>query len=210
MTAHPYRTAIDSAALSRALVDATTVFDELGIASPTAAQTAQMETVIGQVSGLIDSFLDRVLAEEDVTDHFRRPCSDMLRLSRYPVAEVLEVIEAGTALTPDDWELDDLTGKLWRISGDDRICWSDAGTTTVSYVGGYILPDDLPADIQRAAVDQIKASYMGGSRDPNLRSFSVPDTFQASYSVSGGDSAGRGALLATVEAALAPYRRIAV
>jgi hypothetical protein len=210
MTAFPYRTVVDSAATSRALVDASTVFDELGITAPTAAQSNQMETVIAQVSGLVDRFLDRVLAEEDVTDHFRDASGDALRLSRFPVAEVLEVIESGVALSSDAWELDEATGRLWRLNGDDRYSWASPGATRVSYVGGYVLPTDLPADIQRAAVDQIKAQFMSGARDPALRSFSVPDVYQATYSVAGGDSFGKSGLLAQVEAALAPHRRVSV
>lgn len=210
MAAKPYRTAVDAAAESRALVAATTVFAELGVASPTDEQTAQMETVILQASGLVDRFLDRVLAEEDVTDHFREPRSDVLRLSRFPVVEILEVIEDGTELTPDDWELDEATGQLWRLSSGDRSCWSDCGTTTVSYVGGYDLPDALPADIQRAAVDQAKAQYKAGARDPALRSETTEGVGSATWSVAGGDSFGRSGLLAQVEGALAPYRRISV
>lgn len=208
MAAYPYRTIIDNEAESRSLVGADVVFAELGIASPTDAQTAQMETMIVQASGLIDRFLDRVLAEEDVTDYFQRPDSDTLRLSRFPVAEILGVIEDGTELTPDDWELDDATGQLWRLSAGDRSCWSGSGTTTVSYIGGYELPDDLPADIQRAAVDQVKSQFLGGSRDPNLRSFQVPDVYSATFSTGGGDSAGQYGLLAQVEQALAPHRRV--
>lgn len=208
MAAHPYRTVIDAAALSRALVDTTTIFDEMGVASPTAEQTAKMEAAVLQISGLFDRFLDRVLAEEDVTDYFREPRGEVLRLSRYPVVEVLEVVEDGTTLTPDDYELDEATGQLWRLSDGDRIWWSDAAAITVQYTGGYALPGDLPADIQRAAIDQAKASYMGAGRDPNLRSFSVPDVYQASYSVGGGDSMGKSGLLAQVEGALAPYRRL--
>lgn len=209
MADYPYRTVIDAAPLRTALIDPETVFAELGV-TPTSDQTAQMETVIAQVSGLIDSFLDRRLAEADVTDHFRQPRGDTLRLSRWPVAEILQVIENGAELTPDAYELDEATGQLWRIGSGDRVCWVGTGTTAVSLVGGYILPDDLPADIQRAAVDQIKAQYLGGGRDPNLRSFSAPDLYQASFSVAGGDSAGKAGLLPQVEAALAPYRRMVV
>lgn len=207
---YPYRTTIDAAPMRTALVDPETVFTEIGVTEPTADQIAQMEVVIAQVSGLIDGFLDRHLAEADITDFFRRPTGDTLRLSRWPVAEILQVIEDGAELTPDGWELDEVNGQLWRLVNGDRACWSGCGTTTVSYVGGYILPDDLPADIQRAAVDQVKGQYMGGKRDPNLRSFQVPDTFQASFSVGGGDSAGKSGLMAQVEAALAPYRRMVV
>ncbi len=209
MANYAYRTVIDAAALSHALVDATTVFAELGITAPTDAQTTQMETVILQVSALIDRFLDRTLAEQDVTDFFREPSGDVLRLSHYPVAQILEVTESGTALTSDYWELDALTGQLWRLGSSDRYVWSGSGNTQISYIGGYIMPDDVPADIQRAAIDQIKANFMGGSRDPALRSFSVPEVFQASYSVGGGDT-GSGQLLTQVERALAPYRRVQV
>lgn len=209
MASYPYRTVVDNAATDRALIEATTVFDELGV-TPTAAQTTQMETIIGQVSARIDRFLDRVLAEEDVTDHFRCPRGDELRLSRWPVASILEIVEDGTALTDDDWELDDVTGRLWRLSDGDRIDWSESGTTTVSYTAGYALPSDLPADIERAAVEQVKFMYMAGARDPALRSFSVPDVYQASYSVAGGDSFGKSGLLVQVEEALREYRRVTV
>lgn len=210
MGAHPYRTVVDAGALSRALVDAATVFAELGI-TPTDAQTAQMETVILQTSGLVDQFLDRVLAEEDVTDHFRTPRGDVLRLSRYPVAEILEVIEDGVALTTDGWELDESTGQLWRLGGGGGRCfWADSGTIQVSYVGGYILPDDLPAGIQRAAIDDIKVKFKGGSRDPTLRSFDVPGVYQASYLDAGGSSFGKSGLMLQVEGALQPHRRVAV
>jgi len=207
MASYPYRTVVDAAAISHALVDAATVFAELGIASPTSAQTQQMETVIDQVSTLIDSFLDRTLAEEDVTDYFSAPTGDVLRLSHYPVFEILEVIEGTTALTPDDWELDEVTGQLWRLSSGAQVCWSSSGTTRVSYVGGYILPNALPADIQRAAIDQIKAQYMGGGRDPAARSVNVPDV--AAVVFSGADSLADG-LLPQVEGALKHYRRVIV
>ncbi len=209
MASYPYKTVIDAAPLRTALVDPETVFAEIGV-TPTADQSAQMEVVIAQVSGLIDGFLDRHLAEADVTDHFRQPRGDTLRLSRWPVAEILQVIENGIELAPEAWELDEVSGQLWRKANGDRSCWSSCGNTTVSYVGGYILPDELPADIQRAAIDEIKARFMGGGRDPNLRSFNVPDTMQASFSVGGGDSAGKGSLMAQVERSLALYRRMVV
>ena len=210
MAAYPYRTVVDAVAQTRALVDTDTMFAEIGVTSPTDEQTAKMETAILQTSGLVDRFLDRVLAEEDVTDHFRQPRGEVLRLSRYPVVEILEVVESGTALTTDDWELDEVTGQLWRLSSGEYCWWSDSGTITVSYVGGYGLPDDLPADIQRAAIDQAKANYMSGGRDPTVRSFQVPDVYQATYSVGGGDSVGKSGLLAQVEGALTPHRRVIV
>lgn len=210
MAGYPYRTVVDAAALNRALVDATTVFAELGVASPTDAQTTQMETVIEQVSSLFDRFLDRTLAEEDVTDYFRAIVGDELRLSRWPVAQVLSVTEDGTSLVIDDWDIDATSGRLWRISNADRFDWSGTGVTQVTYTGGYILPGDLPADIQRAAIDQAKAQFMSGARDPALRSFNIPDVYQASYSVPGGDAFGASGLLPQVEAALRPYRRIVV
>jgi len=209
MTDYPYRTVIDAAPLRTALLDPETVFAELGV-TPTSDQTTQMETVIAQVSSLIDGFLDRRLAEADVTDHFRRPTSDTLRLSRWPVVEILQVIENGTELTPDDWELNEATGQLWRIASGDRTCWVGTGTTTVSLVGGYGLPDDLPADLQRAAIDQVKFAYFAGDRDPALRSLDIPGVASETYAVAGGSSMGRSGLLISVESALMVYRRMVV
>lgn len=209
MADYPYRTVIDAAPMRTALVDPETVFAELGV-TPTSDQTTQMETVIAQVSGLFDGFLDRRLAEADVTDHFRQPRGDTLRLSRWPVAEILQVIENGAELTPDAYELDEATGQLWRIAIGERICWAGAGTTTVSYVGGYILPDDLPADIQRAVVDQVKFAYFAGDRDPGLRSLNVDGVAAESYAVAGGSSMGKSGLFASVESALRVYRRMTV
>lgn len=210
MSIYPYRTAVDAQAESRSLVEATTVFDELGMTSPTGEQTSQMETLIAQVSALIDRFLNRVLAEESVTDHFRQPANEVLRLSRYPVSEILSVTEAGVELSPDDWELNEATGELWRMSSGDRSYWSDTGAIQVSYIAGYGLPVDLPADIQRAAVEQTKAQFRAGPRDPALRSFEVPNVYKATYSVAGGDSFGESGLMSQVEGALIPYKKMAV
>lgn len=209
MADYPYRTVIDAAPLRTALIDPETVFAELGVA-PTSDQTTQMETVIAQVSSLIDGFLDRRLAEADVTDHFRQPRGDTLRLSRWPVAEILQVIENGTELTPDDWELDEVTGQLWRVASGERICWVGTGATTVSLVGGYGLPDDLPFDLQRAAIDQVKFAYFAGDRDPALRSLDIPGIASESYAVAGGSSMGKSGLLVSVESSLMVYRRMVV
>lgn len=209
MASHPYKTVIDAAPLRTALVDPETVFAELGV-TPTADQTVQMEAVIGQVSGLIDSHLDRGLAQADVTDHFRWPRGDVLRLARWPVAEVLQVIESGIELAPEAWEVDETTGQLWRLVSGARACWSDSGVTTVSYVGGYDLPDELPAGIQRAAIDQIKGTHFAASRDPALRSENLPGLIASSWAVPGGDTMGANVLLPGVVAALAPWRRLSL
>jgi hypothetical protein len=210
MAGYAYRTVVDTAATSRALVAADTVFAEIGITSPTAEQTTQMESVILQASALVEGFLDRVLAEEDVTDHFRELSGDTLRLSRWPVSEILEIDEDGTALTTDDWELDEATGQLWRISSSGLYDWATPGTTTISYTGGYALPDDLPADIQRAVIDQIKFHFFAGDRDPALRSLDIPGVAAETYAVAGGSSLGSSGLLVSVEGALARYRRMTV
>lgn len=210
MAGYAYRTVVDTAATSRALVDASTVFAELGITSPTTAQTTQMETAILQASALVEGFLDRILAEESVTDYFREVCGDTLRLSRWPVSEILDLDEGGTALTADDWELDEVTGQLWRLSSTGRYDWANPGTTTISYTGGYALPDDLPADIQRAVIDQIKFFFFAGDRDPALRSLDVPGVAAETYAVAGGSSLGASGLLVSAEGALSRYRRVTV
>lgn len=209
MAGYPYRTVVDTAATDRVLLTAATVFAELGI-TPTTAQTTQMETAIRQATSLIEGYLDRVLCEEDVTDHFRDVVGESVRLSRWPVSAIDEIVESGATLATDDWELNGETGELWRLDGDDRYDWVTPGTTTISYTAGYALPDDLPADLQRAAIDQVKFHYFAGDRDPALRSLDIPGVASETYAVAGGASLGKSGLLVSVEGAIGRYRRVTV
>lgn len=111
----------------------------------------------------------------------------------------------GVALTSStDFRLK--TGALLeRLSGDAIIPWGCA-KVIATYTAGYTLPASVPPDLEAAAIEQVKYWYMTRARDPSLRSMNMPDTYQAAFSVAGGDSIGDSGLLVSVEGALGPYK----
>jgi hypothetical protein len=55
----------------------------------------------------------------------------------------------------------------------------------VQYKGGY---DQIPADIQDAALRMVRARWLGRNRDPLLRQESIPGVRDVTYWVPAGDS----------------------
>jgi hypothetical protein len=206
--ARPEFTVIDDPAASKDLTVKATVKTELGITGTD--NDAQIDTNIHQASALIAGHVGRDLAEDQRTDHFRidgRDAIDVLRLSHWPVSSIDAITEAGIALDEYDYELDILTGRMWRLdAAGDRIEWT-AGKITVQHTSGYALLTNLPHDLERACIEQVKAVFSGRQRDPTLKSESVPDVYQASYALAGGDFIGTSGLLKSVEGALVPYRK---
>lgn len=95
-------------------------------------------------------------------------------------------------------------GMLQRISGDTPVRWS-GGKIVVPYTAGWVLPDGVPPELERQVIEQVKMAYFGAGDDPRVRSEAIPDTYQASYAVAGGDSIGRSGLLLSLEGALVPF-----
>lgn len=122
-----------------------------------------------------------------------------------PAVSITAITEAGVVLTEStDFRLLP-GGMVERLRDGHRVhwCW---GEIVVEFDTGYELPDDVPDDLEQAAIEQVKFWYLSKARDPSLRSYQVPDVFQASFSVAGGDSIGEIGLLVSVERALTPYR----
>lgn len=211
-SAFPYRTAIDTAAASKDLTIKATVKAELNITVTT--YDDQIDTHIHQASALIEGYCNRPFGSEQVTDYFRTETGDSpdkLRLSRKPIITIDEIVEGSTTLDIYDYELSAATGELWRLDGGgDRTTWASGSQITVQYSAGYALLTTLPHDVERACIDQVKAMFMSRQRDPTLKSESLPDTYQVSYALAGGDFIGVSGLLISVEGALAPYRRMVI
>lgn len=116
-----------------------------------------------------------------------------------------QVVEDGVNLTVNtDYRLVG-GGMLERISGDAPVRWS-SGKIVVPYTAGWVLPDGVPPELERLVIEQVKMAYLNVDQNPGVRSESVPDVYQASYAVAGGDSIGRSGLLVSLESALAPFR----
>jgi hypothetical protein len=115
-----------------------------------------------------------------------------------------QVVESGTNLTVNvDFRLLG-GGILERLSGDAPVRWSN-GKIVVPYTAGWVLPDGVPPELERQVIEQVKMAYFGADEDPRLRSEAIPDTYQASYAVAGGDSIGRSGLLSSLESVLEPF-----
>ncbi|CAB4167288.1 hypothetical protein UFOVP860_11 [uncultured Caudovirales phage] len=126
---------------------------------------------------------------------------------RVPIVSITSVVEDGETLAPgDDYALQP-AGMLQRLNDGAPVCWS-AAKIVVTYVTGWNIPtaDVVPPDVEAAIIDQVKTMYLGRDRDGALRSETVFDVHQASYSAGGGSDIGESGLLVTVEGALAPYK----
>lgn len=124
-----------------------------------------------------------------------------LSLRLYPVVSVLEVTADGSATI--DFEFDPPTGLLWTTNG------AFAGRIAVSYSGGYMLPDDAPARLQKAVIDSVNESRTSGSRDPTIREVAHGDT-RVSYFTNAVSTASPGFLSAAVLDLISTYRRLTV
>jgi len=206
----PYKTTISEAADSIDLTTLATVKSELGITN--GASDTELARLITQASQTIATYCNRVFAKEIVVDHFRlqNECrsTDKLMLSRFPVGAISSVVEDGDALTADDYEVDQKTGFLWRLSSDEHTAWAQA-KVLVTYAGGYELLDELPTDIERAAIVLVKQAWFGKSRDPMVKGEEVPGVLRTDYWV-GATPGDNGALPAEVEGLIGPYRIISI
>jgi len=170
------------------------------------AEDEQLQAMITFQSRIIAEYCDRRfgLAEALETFTFDRgevmPNRGALTLSLYPVLEVYEVSDMGA--TAGGWEFDPATGRLWSDG-----CWS--GAVAVTYAGGYDLPEQAPARLQKAVIEAIHEGRTVGSRDPSIREVQHGDT-RISYFTSSTSSASPGYLSAPVVDLIRPYRRLHV
>jgi hypothetical protein len=123
-----------------------------------------------------------------------------LVLTLYPVVEIIEVSVAGA--TAADYNFDPASGCLWTDG-----YWS--GTIGVTYSGGYDLPEQAPARLQRAVIDAVNIGRTSGTRDPSIREVQHGDT-RISYFTSSLSTASPGFLSASVIDLIRPYRRLHV
>lgn len=139
----------------------------LNLASSTdAALDEQLELLIEWSSSEIAAMCNRVFAQETVVETFQSIGSwnNRTYLSRYPVKTISAITEDGVTLTTDDYTLDKETGLLIRSDS----YWSTP--ISVSYTGGYSLPNDAPRALRQAAVLMAREAYYASTRgDASIR-----------------------------------------
>ena len=137
-----------------------------------------------------------------------------LTLSLYPVVEVTDVSISNGAGT-SDWHFDPASGRLWPWTTDivrpwPTGCWGGT-TVAVSYSGGYDLPEESPARLQRAVIDAVNAGRTSGNRDPTIREVQHGDTRISYFTPSISSTTGSSDYLSAAAAELIkPYRRLHV
>ena len=167
------------------------------------AEDAQLQAMITFQSRIIAEYCDRRFGLAEAMEIFTfdrgevMPVRGALTLSLYPVAEVIEIS------TGADYEFDPATGRLWHGSG----YW--CGPVSVNYSGGYDLPEEAPARLQKAVIEAVNESRTIGSRDPSIQMVTHGDT-SIRYFTSSTSSASSGFLSAPVIDLIRPYRRLHV
>jgi hypothetical protein len=167
------------------------------------ADDAALQAAITFQSQLIAEYCDRRFGRAEALEIFTfdrnevMPTRQALTLSLYPVVEVLEL--AGTT---DGYDFDPATGRLWTEG-----YWS--GVVSVTYSGGYDLPEEAPARLAKAVIEMVRETRISGARDPGIREVQHGDT-RIGYFTQALSSASSGFLSAPVVDLIKAYRRLHV
>lgn len=204
-----------TAPLTTQLTTVAAVLADLGIAAE-----PRMGGLINQASAACVGYCGRSFARGTWTESFTQE-GNVLALSRCPVQSIVALARYGTAQDLTSWLFDPDSGLVYPAQGWDGdgwgFKWSDPPTlnriaTTVTYVGGYLLPNDvgrdLPDDVERAAIEATKALWFatgaGRARDPAIRSESIEGIGMTQYRDPVPGSFGLPMMAADL---LRPYRR---
>lgn len=177
---------------------------KLALGITDSSEDATLQAAITFQSRIIAEYCDRRFGRAEVLETFTFDPGEYMRtrqaltLSLYPVAEIIEVSSAGA--TAADYQLDPASGRVWGG-------WS--GTVAVVYSGGYDLPEEAPARLQKAVIEAVREGQTSGARDPSIREVQHGDT-RISYFTSSTSSASPGFLSAPVVDLIRPYRRLHV
>lgn len=143
---------------SYALVTLDEVKDMLGLSSTDTSEDDQINMWIDQYSDVVATMCNRVFAYEEVQETWRGDSMPFdcprLFLTHYPVNDDdITSVESprGSVVDPSLYEIENGSGKL-RIEG----AWSEP--ITVTYSGGYLLPDEAPEALKTAVGLLIQAA----------------------------------------------------
>lgn len=186
------------------------------------SEDAKLRAAITMQSRIIAEYCDRRFGRAEALETFIFDPGENLRareplvLSLYPVAEIAEVSTAGA--TGQDYHFDSDSGRLWLTDIQNPYTflgpygyWTQQGAVAITYSGGYDLPEQAPARLQRAVIEcvsAVRSAYGSGVRDPTIREVQHGDT-RISY-VSPSFAAGTTSqhLTPSVTDLIKPYRRL--
>lgn len=176
-------------ASSKDLTTIAAVKAQLGISG--SASDAQLTALVTSASVAAANKCNSELVLEPVSEQFRPyPFIDSASLSnlpefiylrRLPVVTVTSIIEDDVTLVVDtDYEIDKTRGKITRLYNDLPTRWHFR-KLVVAYSGGYTLGVDEPADLEQAVIEIVKDMWFASSRDPLIRTESIPGVRDVQY-----------------------------
>lgn len=198
-------------ASDRRLVTLAQVKAELEVAG--SGEDAYLETQIARASARAETYCNRIFAIQTVSELWRRDPFQWeeammeLTLDRAPTVEITSVTTDDRALPEDEFELDAEPGLLFRLRSGQRAdwFWFVVRQIVVVYSGGF---ETIPADVQAAVLGLIKLQRAARTRDPLVKSQSVPGVLDQSFWV--GSIGSDGALPPDIAGMLDPYVRPAI
>jgi hypothetical protein len=126
---------------------------------PIADETLELQIAIA--SAQIMRLCNRMMAKQKVVETWRDFAATKLFLCHFPVEEdeIEEVTIGGRGtLAPDDYELEEESGTLWGFGGF-------AEPVTITYWGGYKLPDEAPLDLKQATLLMLSQARSQATRE---------------------------------------------
>jgi hypothetical protein len=171
----------------------------VGLASTNASQDPLLSVLSGYVSDAItqacrvatDGATPPTLLEETVSDMYRLNrwfgrrerggrLSELI-LSRRPIVSVISVVEAGVTLDPSCYDVFPGAGILLRLLNGYPSWWVPE-QVIVSYVAGFAT---IPQALKRAANKMMRLYWYENTRDPLLKSISVPNVIEKTFWIGG-------------------------
>jgi hypothetical protein len=187
----------------------------LNVSASDTSEDAQLELWIEQYSDVVATMCNRVFAKETVEETWRGDSMPFdcprLFLTHYPVADAdIEAVESprGSSIDPAAYEIENGSGKM-RIEG----AWAEP--VTVTYTGGYDLPDEAPPALKQAtglliqgARAEMSRAAVSGIKSITHRESRVQ--FMDTSILAKGNLGALGAAAETVNALLYKYMRFYV
>jgi hypothetical protein len=206
-------TRVIAPASSLALVSLDQAKVALGIDPADTSKDALIQQYIDQVSLAIDNYCDRTFVRQTYRDQNRYVCNWLapgkpLMTRQWPIplddggAPVLTVSEDSALVDPVQWEVEIETGSLYRLDTSAAVNSWTGNLIVIDYDAGY---DEIPPDVQGAALEYLMVRWSSAGRDPALRSETIPDVISQTYTDT--TIAGATAVPSGVRDWLTPYRR---
>jgi len=183
------------------------------------SEDAELQAAITFQSQIIAEYCDRRFGLAQALETFTLDPGESVRrrealvLSLYPIVAVTDVSISGTSTT--DYSFDPTSGRLWLpanqyVYGAWQFYGFGPNPIAVTYSGGYDLPEQSPARLQRAMIETINQGRQSGNRDPTIREVQHGDTRITYVSPSFAAGSTGQHLTASVTDLIRPYRRMYV